>query len=100
MIYYVFKKRLVTKQRIKMKIFRFVKQTIISAMMLFSYYLPSTTSLSCISVNNLPCKARHEIINISKNNPAFHPFSIGKNKCTGIVIILMIPTQKFVFLIL
>ena len=66
-----------------MKIFRFVKQTFISAMIFFSYYLPRTTSLSCISMNNQTCKVRPEIINVSINNPVFYPFSIKTSKCSG-----------------
>ena len=66
-----------------MKIFRFVKQTFISAMMFFSYYLPSKNSLSCISMNNQPSKARAEVINVNSNNPIFYPFSIKKIKCSG-----------------
>ena len=66
-----------------MKIFRFVKQTFISAMIFFSYYLPRTTSLSCISMNNQACKARPEIINVNSNNPIFYPFSIKTSKCSG-----------------
>ena len=66
-----------------MKIFRFVKQTFISAMIFFSYYLAITTSLSCISMNNQQCKARPEIINVSSNNPVFYPFSIKTSKCSG-----------------
>ena len=66
-----------------MKIFRFVKQTFISAMMLFSYYLPSANSLSLISMSNQPCKARPEIINTNTNNPIFYPFSIKTSKCSG-----------------
>ena len=66
-----------------MKIFRFVKQTFISAMMLFNYYLPSTTPLSCISTNNQTCKARPEIVNVSTDNPVFYPFSIKTSKCSG-----------------
>ena len=69
-----------------MKIFRFVKQTAISVMMFFSYYLPSVNSLnaiplnatplnaipqSCISMNNQPCKARPEIVNVNSNNTLF-----------------------------
>ena len=65
-----------------MKIFRFVKQTFISAIMLFSYYLPSVNSFSCVSMNNQPCKARPEIINVSSNNPVFYHFSIKTSKCT------------------
>ena len=64
-----------------MEIFRFVKQTFISAMMLFNYYLPCANSLnaiplnaiplSFISMNNQPRKARPEIVNVSTNNPVF-----------------------------
>ena len=66
-----------------MKIFRFLKGTFISVMIFFSYYLPSTTSLSCISINNQPCKARPEINNVSSNDPVFYPFSIKTSKCSG-----------------
>ena len=66
-----------------MKIFRFVKQTFISAMMFFSYYLPNANSLTCISMNNHPCKTRPEIVNVSTNNPVFYPFSTKTNKCSG-----------------
>ena len=76
-----------------MKIFRFVKQTFISAMMLFNYYLPCANSmnaiplneipLSFISMNNQPCKARPEIVNVSTKYPVFYPFSIRTNKCSG-----------------
>ena len=65
-----------------MKIFRFVKQTIISAMMFFTYYLPTANSLTCIQMNNQPCKARPEIINVNSNNPIFYPFSIKTSKCS------------------
>ena len=44
-----------------LKMFRFVKQIFISAIIIFSHYLPSTNSLSCILINNQPCKARPEI---------------------------------------
>ena len=45
--------------------------------------LVSTNSLSCISMNNQPCKARPEIINVNSNNPIFYPFSIKTSKCSG-----------------
>ena len=76
-----------------MKIFRFVKQTFISAMMFFSYYLPSENSLnaiplnalpqSCISMSNQKCKARAKIVNVNSNNPIFYPFSVKASKCSG-----------------
>ena len=45
--------------------------------------LVSTTSLTCISMNNHPSKAKPEIINFNSNNPIFHPFSIKTSKFRG-----------------
>ena len=45
--------------------------------------LLSTTSLSCIPMNNQECKVRSEIINVNSNEPVFDPFSIKKSKCSG-----------------
>ena len=50
---------------------------------LFLSNLVSTTSLSCISMNNQGCKARPEIINIKNNNLVFYPFSMKTSKCSG-----------------
>ena len=50
---------------------------------LFLSSIVSTTSLSCISVNNQACKVRPEIINFNSNEPVFYPFSIKTNKCSG-----------------
>ena len=43
----------------------------------------SANKLSYISMNNQPCKARPESINVNSNNPVFYPFSINTNKCSG-----------------
>ena len=43
----------------------------------------SVNLLSCISMNNQPCKARPQIINVISNNPVFYPFSIETSKCSG-----------------
>ena len=52
-------------------------------------------------MNNQPCKARPEIVNVNSNNPIFYPFSIKTSKCSGsCVIILIVHIQKFVSLIL
>ena len=77
--------------------FRFIKKCFLIGS-LFLSSLVTTTSLSCISMNNQACKARPEIIDVNSNNPVFYPFSIKTSKCS--VIILMIHTQKYVFLIL
>ena len=50
---------------------------------LFLSSLVTTTSLSCISINNQACKARPEIINVNSNNSVFYPFSIKTSKCSG-----------------
>ena len=63
-----------------MKMFRFIKQILISAMMLFNSLL-SVNSLECISIKNEECKVRPEIVDINSNNPIFYPFSIKVNKC-------------------
>ena len=50
---------------------------------LFLSSLVSTTSLSCISMNNQACKVRPEIVNVNSNEPVFYPFSIKASKCSG-----------------
>ena len=62
--------------------FRFIKQTFISALMYFNN-LSSVNSLECISMKNQECRVRPEIININSDNPIFYPFSIKGNKCNG-----------------
>ena len=79
--------------------FRFIKKCFFIGS-LFLSNLVSTTSLICILMCNQECKARPEIINISSNYPVFYPFSIKQVNVVAIVIILMIPTQKYVFLML
>ena len=59
---------------------RFIKQIVISAMMLFSS-LSSVNPLECIAMKNQECKVRPGIVDV--NNPIFYPFSIKVNKCSG-----------------
>ena len=84
-----------------MKIFRFVKIVFFIGLTILSNFtnaIPlNAIPLSCISMSNQICKARPEIINVSSNNPIFYPFSVKTSKCRAIVIILMIPMQKYVF---
>ena len=79
MIHYVFKN---TSCKATYKMFRFIKKYFFIGS-LFLSNLVSTTSLSCISMNNQACKARPEIINVNSNNPVFYPFSIKTSKCSG-----------------
>ena len=62
--------------------FRFIKRCLF-IISLFLSNLVSTTTLSCISMNNQACKARPEIINVNSNNPVFYPFIIKTSKCSG-----------------
>ena len=65
-----------------MKIFRFIKIVFFIGLTILSNFT-SVNSLSCISMNNQPCKTRPEIITVSSNNPVFYPFSIKTSKCSG-----------------
>ena len=61
---------------------RFVKQIVISAMVLFNSLL-NVNPLECITMKNQECKVSPEIVNINNNDPIFYPFSIKTNKCSG-----------------
>ena len=65
-----------------MKIFRFVKKVFFVGLTILSN-LTHATSLSCISMNNQPCKGRPEVVNVNNNNPIFYPFSIKTSKSSG-----------------
>ena len=45
--------------------------------------LVSTTSLSCVPMNNQERKVRPEVINVNSNEPVFYPFSIKTCKYNG-----------------
>ena len=49
--------------------FGFVKQIFISAMMSFSWSLPSVSSLKCISMTKQECKVRPQIDNVNSDEP-------------------------------
>ena len=78
---------------------RFIKRCFFIGSLFLSNLL-SATSLSCISMNNQPCKARPEIINNNSNEPVFYPFSIKTSKCSGSCNNINDPMQKCAFLIL
>ena len=65
-----------------MKIFRFVKKVFFIGLTILSSFT-SVNSLSCISMNNHPCKTRPKIVNVNSNNPMFYPFSIKTSICSG-----------------
>ena len=70
-----------------MKILRFVKKMFFVGLTILSNFTNanplSANKLSSISMNNQPCKARPEIINVNSDNPVFYPFSIKTSKCSG-----------------
>ena len=73
--------------------FRFIKKCFFIGS-LFLSNLVSTTSLSCISMNNQACKARPQIVNVNSNNPIFYHFSIKTSKCNGNCNIINDPYSK------
>ena len=64
--------------------FKFLKRTFFSTIMLYNCNLSNVNSLECISMNNQECKVRPEIVNINSNEPVFYPFSAKTSKCSGI----------------
>ena len=77
--------------------FRFVKNVFFLGLTILSNF---ANALDCISMKNKECETRPEVLNIISNYPIFNPSSIKINKCSGIVIILIIHMQKIVFLML
>ena len=59
---------------------RFVKEIFVSAMTFFGCSLSSINSLEYVSINNQECKLRAEIVNVTRNEPVFFPFSIKTSK--------------------
>ena len=64
------------------KMFKFIKQIFISALMYFGN-LSNVNSLKCVSMKIQKPKARPEIVDINSNNSVFYPFGIKVNKCNG-----------------
>ena len=66
-----------------MKMFRFVKQIFVSAMMVFGCNLSSMNLLECVSKNHQECKVWPKIVNVNSDEPVFFPVSIKTFKCSG-----------------
>ena len=73
---------LMTKIVGQYKMFRFVKQIFVSAMMLFSCNLSKVNPLKCVSMSNQQCKVSAEINNVNSNEPLFYICSVKINKCS------------------
>ena len=79
--------------------FGFIKEVFFTGLAFLSS-LVSTTPLSCISMNNLACKVRPEIVNVSVMNPYFILLVLKQVNVVVAVTISMIHMQKYVFLML
>ena len=62
-----------------MEVFGFVKKVFFIGLTILSSFT-NASSLKFISMNNQPCKARPENINVNSNNPIFYPFGIKTSK--------------------
>ena len=74
---------------IRIKMFGFIEKAFFVGSTVLSYLNPlsvnqlSTTSLSCISMNNQECEVRPEIVNVNSDEPLFYPLSIKASKFSG-----------------
>ena len=51
--------------------FGFIKKCPFTAMAFINFDLSSVNSLECVSMNNLECKIKTEIISLNTNEPMF-----------------------------
>ena len=52
-------------------------------MTFFGCNILNVNPLKCVSMNNLACKIRPQVVNVNSNNLFPHPYSIEVNKCSG-----------------
>ena len=85
-----------------MKIFGFVKKLFFVGLTILSSFTNANSlnaiPLSCISMSNQECKTRPQVVNVSRDEPVFFPFSIKTSKFVVVVITSTLCMQKFVFL--
>ena len=55
--------------------FKFIKQIVISTVMLFGI-LSNVYPSECVSMKNQKCKVRPEVINVNSKEPIFYPYNI------------------------
>ena len=61
--------------------FSFVRKVFVLGLKVLSNSIRN--ALNCVSMNNQKCKVRPKIVNVSRNNPIFYPFSVKMNRCSG-----------------
>ena len=80
-----------------MRIFSFVKKVFFLGLTVMSNI---TGALECISIKNQQCNVRRKIVDVSSNNPIFHPFCVKVNRYSGNCNNINNALQEFVFQIL
>ena len=63
-----------------MRIFSFVKKVFFLGLTVISNI---TGALERIWIKNQECKVRPKIVDVSRNNSIFYPFSVKVNRCSG-----------------
>ena len=58
--------------------FKFIKKASFLGLTILSDFTNVNSLLNCISMKNLKCKVRSEIINVNSNEPLFYPSGIEK----------------------
>ena len=66
--------------------FQFIKNAFFLALTFLSDFTNASSlnaiPLSCISMKNLECKTRPQVVNVNGDEPVFFPFSIETSKCS------------------
>lgn len=60
-----------------------MKIFIVAIAFVFCGALISLNLLQCVPMNNQECKVRLAMVNINRNEPLFHPYSVLVNKFSG-----------------
>lgn len=60
-----------------------MKIFIVTIAFVFCGALISLNLLQCVPMNNQECKVRLAMVNINRNEPLFHPYSVLVNKFSG-----------------
>ena len=63
--------------------FEFVKQILVSIVVLYGCNVLNVNPLKCFSMNYEECKIRPETINTNSDEPSFYTCSIKISKCSG-----------------
>ena len=79
---------------------RCTKKVFVAAMTFFGCNVLNVNPLKCVSMNNQERKIRPQIMSINSDEHSFYPYSVKQINSVVVVIILMIYSQNYVFLML